>query len=60
MKKIIDEYPVGTLFDEEEIEAVRRVLQSGVALTRGLDVDLFEKEFASYCYAKHAIAVSSC
>jgi dTDP-4-amino-4,6-dideoxygalactose transaminase len=60
MKKIIDEYPVGTLFDEEEIEAVRRVLQSGVALTRGLDVDLFEKEFASYCNAKHAIAVSSC
>jgi len=56
----IEEYPVGTIFGEEEIEAIRRVLESGEALTRGPDVELFEKEFAEYCGAKHAIAVSSC
>lgn len=57
---LIKEYPVGTLFDQEELDAVKRVLESGVPLTRGPDVDLFEKEFAEYCHAKHAIAVSSC
>ena len=56
----IEEYPVGTIFGEEEIESIRRVLNSGVSLTRGPDVELFEKEFAKYCGAKHAIAVSSC
>lgn len=56
----IEEYPVGTIFGEEEIEAIRRVLDSGVALTRGQDVELFEKEFAEYCGAKYAIALSSC
>ena len=57
---IIGEYPVGTIFGEEEINAIRRVLESGEALTRGPDVELFEKEFAEYSGAKHAIAVSSC
>lgn len=58
--RIIEEYPVGTIFGEEEIDAIRRVLDSGVALTRGPDVELFEKEFAEYCGAKHAISTSSC
>ena len=58
--QVIKENPVGTIFGEEEIEAVRRVLESGVALTRGPDVELFEKEFAEYCGAKNALAVSSC
>ncbi|MCG2825367.1 MAG: DegT/DnrJ/EryC1/StrS family aminotransferase [Thermoplasmatales archaeon] len=57
---IIEEYPVGTIFNEEEIDAIRRMLDSGVSLTRGPDVELFEKEFAQYCGAKHAIAISSC
>jgi perosamine synthetase len=56
----IKEYQVGTIFGEGEIEAVQRVLNSGDSLTRGSDVDLFEKEFAEYCGTKHAIAVSSC
>lgn len=60
LKPKIEEYPVGTMFDEEEIQAVRRVLMSGETLTRGKDVDLFEKEFAEYVGAKHAVTLSSC
>ncbi len=56
----IKEYPVGTIFGEEEITAIQRVLNSGDILTRGSDVDLFEQEFAKYCGAKNAVAVSSC
>ena len=56
----IKEYPVGTIFGEEEIDAVRRVLTSGDPLTRGPDVELFEQEFAEYCGAKHAVALNSC
>ncbi len=59
-KDIIQEYPVGSILGEEEIEAIRRVIESGSPLTRGKDVDLFEQEFAKYCGVKHAIAVSSC
>ena len=59
MRKI-EEYPVGTIFGEEEIDAIRRVLDSGDFLSRGRDIDLFEDEFAAYCGAKHAVAVSSC
>jgi perosamine synthetase len=59
-KKRIEEYPVGSIFDEEEVEAVRRVLTSGETLTRGEDVELFEKEFAKYTGAKYAISMSSC
>lgn len=60
MKSEIREYPVGSMFGDEELDAIRRVFQSGDALTRGPDVELFEKEFSEYCNAKHAIAVSSC
>jgi perosamine synthetase len=56
----IREHPVGTMFDEREIDAVRRVLQSGDALTRGKDVELFEQEFAKYIGCKYAITTSSC
>ena len=58
--RIIEEYPVGSIFGEEELEAVKRVLESGDSLTRGPDVELFEKEFAEYCHAKYAVAVNSC
>ena len=59
-KKRIEEYPVGSIFDEEEIEAVKRVLFSGKTLTRGEEVEMFEKEFAEYIGAEHAISTSSC
>lgn len=60
MRKIIEEYPVGSILGEEELDAVRRVVESGEPLTRGKDVELFEQEFAQYCGVKHAVAVSSC
>lgn len=56
----IEENPVGTIFNDEEIEAVKRVLMSGESLTRGQDVDLFEKEFAEYVGARYAVSMSSC
>ena len=58
--KMIKEYPVGTIFGNEEIDAIKGVLDSGVVLSRGPDIEAFEKEFAEYCGAKHAVAVSSC
>jgi len=58
-KMEVKEYPVGSIFGEEEIEAVRAVINTGGALTRGHDVELFEQEFAKYSGSKHAIAVSS-
>lgn len=57
---MITEYPVGSILGGEEIDAVRRVIESGDALTRGKDVGLFEKEFAEYCGSKYAVSVSSC
>ena len=59
-KKEIGEYPVGSIYGEEELDAIRRVLESGCSLTRGPDVELFEKEFAAYLSAKYAISTSSC
>lgn len=56
----IDEFPVGTAFDEDEINAIRDVIQSGVSLTRGPQVEEFEKKFAEYIGCKYAIATSSC
>lgn len=44
--------------DEREVAAVRRVLASGW-LTQGPEVEVFEREFASYVGARHACAVSS-
>jgi perosamine synthetase len=44
---------------EEEIEAVVRCLRSGW-LTTGPMVDAFEREFAAYVGARHALAVNSC
>lgn len=57
---LLTELPVGTMFGEEEMDAVRRVLFSGTSLNRGKDVDLFEQEFAAFVGAPFAAAVSSC
>ncbi|MBM4019036.1 MAG: DegT/DnrJ/EryC1/StrS family aminotransferase [Planctomycetes bacterium] len=47
------------LFGEEEQQAAARVIASGW-VTQGPEVAAFEKEFAEYCGAKYAVAVSSC
>ena len=44
---------------EEEIQAVRRPLQSGW-VTQGPEVLAFEQEFAAFVGARHACAVSNC
>ena len=46
-------------FAEEEIDAVRRTLESGW-VAQGPRVKRFEEELAKYCGAKHGIAVNSC
>jgi perosamine synthetase len=57
---MITEYPVGTIFGDEELTAIKHVLDSGMVLSRGEEIDMFEREFADYCGAKYAVAVSSC
>jgi perosamine synthetase len=50
------------LLDEKEVEAVAKVLRSGVLTSRaqsGSMVCMFEKAFADFAEAKHAFAVSS-
>ena len=47
------------VLDEREVEAVRRVILSGW-VTQGPEVAAFEREFAEYVGASHAVAVSNC
>jgi dTDP-4-amino-4,6-dideoxygalactose transaminase len=47
------------ILDEQEVEAVRRVILSGW-VTQGPEVAAFEREFAAYVGAPHACAVSNC
>ncbi|OWJ55197.1 DegT/DnrJ/EryC1/StrS family aminotransferase [Pyrodictium delaneyi] len=46
------------IVDDEEIEAVARVLRSGI-LAHGPEVEAFEREFAEYIGVDYAVAVSS-
>ena len=56
MSKIPVAKPV---LDEQEVEAVRRVILSGW-VTQGPEVAAFEEEFADFVGARHACAVSNC
>jgi dTDP-4-amino-4,6-dideoxygalactose transaminase len=47
------------VLDEQEVEAVRRVILSGW-VTQGPEVAAFEQEFAEFVGAAHACAVSNC
>jgi perosamine synthetase len=47
------------LMDEREAEAARRVILSGW-ITQGPEVAAFEKEFAAFTGAEHAVAASNC
>lgn len=46
------------ILGEEEIAAVTRVMRSGM-IAQGPEVASFEKEFASLCGVRHAVAVNS-
>ena len=56
----MDKIPIiKPVIDEQEYEAVKRVLESGW-ITQGPEVAAFEKEFSEYVGAPFACAVSSC
>ena len=46
------------IIEKEEIDNVMKVMNSGM-LAQGVQVGKLEKQFATYCGAKHAIAVNS-
>lgn len=54
------EFPSWPHYDEQQIEAVERVLRSGkVNYWTGEEGRAFESEFAQYCGVKYAVAVSN-
>ena len=56
----MNNYPPWPIFEEDEITAVLNVLESGkVNQWTGAEVVSFEKEFAEYLGAKHAIALAN-
>jgi perosamine synthetase len=54
------ERALGSLFGEEEMAAIRRVLDSGGSASWGPERESFEKEFCEFTGARHAVAMSSC
>jgi perosamine synthetase len=56
----IREPEIGSIVGQEEIEVIQRALTArSQSLSWGEELLHFEQEFAAYCGAKHAIAVSS-
>jgi len=60
MKKFISEKPLGTLYSNEELKIINKIIRAQKPLTYGIEVGQFEKKFAKYLGAKYATAVSSC
>jgi len=58
--KEIKECSRGSHFGEKELAAISSVLNSNGPLTRGPEVEIFEKQFADLTGSKFSIAVSSC
>lgn len=57
---IDEELPSWPHFEDDEIEAVARVLRSGkVNYWTGTEGRCFEREFASYCGVRYAVAVAN-
>lgn len=52
-------FPKWPIFDENEIEALKEVLKSGVWGIGGTKKKAFEEKFASYQHAKYGIAVTN-
>jgi len=54
------EHSVGSYFDHNEINLVKKILKSDETLTRGLWVERFEKKFKDLIKCKYAVSTSSC
>jgi dTDP-4-amino-4,6-dideoxygalactose transaminase len=52
-------FPKWPVFDEKELEALRKVLESGVWGIGGQCVKQLEEKFAAYQHAKYGVAVTS-
>lgn len=60
LQRRIEAFPPWPSYDEDEIEAVRHVLESGnVNYWTGNECRLFEEEFAQYLGRNHAISVAN-
>jgi len=56
----VEEHGIGSTLGQEELEAIRRAVESGDSLSWGSERTAFEEDFKQYCGVKHAISVSSC
>lgn len=52
--------PTGSTFDQDDIDAVVRVLQSGDKLSCGPERDAFEADFKAYTNAAYALSLTNC
>lgn len=52
-------FPIWPQYDNREIEALEKVLKSGVWGTLGSEVEKFVKRFAEYQHARHGVAVTN-
>lgn len=57
---VVPYLPVGTIFSEDEISAITRVLLSGQKLSCGTERDAFEREFAAYVGVPNALSLTNC